>query len=646
MAYITFPKKDLINLEFALKQEVLRANCAGGYSNTSIVNCNTRKYHGLFVVPQPQIDHENHVLLSCIDETITQQNEEFNLGLHMYPNGYYHPKGHKYLKSFEMDPVPKHVFRVGGVHISREILLLRNDERLLIKYEILDAHSPVLLRIRPFLAFRNVHRLSKANVYVEKKYEEVENGIACRMYAGYSKLFIQCNKKVAYTHVPDWYYNLEYIQERDRGYDFQEDLFVPGFFEVDLKKGESFIVSVGLSERKTSSFQSIFSRELKNRIPRKDFYSCLLNAASQFIVKKNGKTEVIAGYPWFGRWGRDTFISLPGLTLAQGDLKTCKSVLDTMSSELSGALFPNIGHGAETAYNSVDAPLWYFWAVQQYYLSLGDASVIIKDYGKKLKQILTGFKEGSLYGIRMNEDHLIEAGVPGKALTWMDAMVEGEAVTPRRGCPVEINALWYNAVCFMLDLAKRQGDDSFLKEWNNYPRLIAKSICDKFWDKDLNYVADVVQEDKQDMRVRPNMIFLVSLPYSPITDEMKKGILDKVEQELLTTRGLRTLSPQHSDYKGIYKGGQEERDCAYHQGTVWPWLLGHFCEAYLKLHGKSGKSKVEKLYLGFEDVMKEAGIGTVSEIYDGDPPHNAKGAISQAWSVAELLRIKSLLDQY
>lgn len=646
MTYINFPKKDLTNLEFALKRELLRSNQAGGYSSTTIANCNTRKYHGLFVVPQNDVDNENHVLLSCLDETVIQHDEEFNLGLHMYHGGHYHPKGHKYLKKLEFDPNPKHTIRVGGVKLSREIMFVKNDDRLLIRYTLIDAHSPVSIRVKPFLAFRNVHRLCKANVNADTKYQKAENGVSFRMYPTYTRMYMQFNKEVEYTHVPDWYYNIEYIEERDRGYDYLEDLFVPGFFEFDIAKNEVVILSVSLKEKKPSGFKSLFSREANSRVPRDNYENCLANAANQFVVKRGKKTEVIAGFPWFGRWGRDTFISLPGLTLTQGNIEDCKAVLDTMASELNGPLFPNIGHGDEVAYNSVDAPLWFFWAVQQYVLWTGEADTVYRDYGTQLKQILEGFRDGALYKIGMNKDDLITAGVPGKALTWMDAMVFGEAVTPRRGCPVEINALWYNAVCFTLELAKINEDKEFLEKWLMMPERIKMNIQRAFWNPELRYAADVVDEKGQDMSVRPNMIFLVSLPYSPMEEEMKKCILDKVEQELLTPRGLRTLSPEDSRYKGVYEGSQEKRDNAYHQGTVWPWLLGHFCEAYLKLYGASGKREVEKLFYEFENVMTEAGLGTVSEIYDGDPPHRPKGAISQAWSVAELLRIKWLLSQY
>ena len=366
MSYINFDKNQLVNLEYSLNRELLRSNRAGAYSCTTILGCNTRKYHGLFVTPQPAIDEENHVLLSAIDITIVQREAEFNFGIHKYPGGVYNPKGHKYFCDFTLEPIPKLTFRVGGVVLSMELLLALDDERLLVRYVLEDAHSPTIIKIRPYLAFRNIHKLSKANVFVERKYEKIEHGIKYRMYKGYTNLFMQFSKQIEYTHSPDWYYNIEYTQEQLRGYDYQEDLFVPGFFEVPIKKGEAIIFSVGTSERKTSVLKKLFTTEINRRIPRDSFENNLINSAHQFIVRRDKKTEVIAGFPWFGRWGRDTFIALPGITLAIDDPKTCKAVLDTMSLELQGPLFPNVGSGNDASYNSADASLWFFWALQQY----------------------------------------------------------------------------------------------------------------------------------------------------------------------------------------------------------------------------------------------------------------------------------------
>ena len=644
MGYIKFDKLQLINLEYSLNRELLRTNRAGTYASTTIVGCNTRKYHGLLVCPMEDIDNDNHVMLSSLDVTIIQHESNFNLGVRKYP-GIYEPKGHKYIRDFEIDAIPKLIYRVGGVVLQME-RILSEDDRIMIKYTLLDAHSPTLLRFKPFLAFRNVHKLSKANLFVNTKYTSVENGIKLRMYDGYKSLFMQFNNPVEYVHVPDWYYNVEYQEEQNRGYDFHEDLFVPGYFEVSIKKGESIIFTGSLKEIKTNTISRKFNSELKKRIPRHNYLDCLRSAAQQFIYKRNNKTEIIAGFPWFGRWGRDTFIALPGLTLYNGDIKTCKDVLDTMTSELKNGLFPNIGTGESTAMNSVDAPLWFFWTLQQFAKVTNDRLEVWQEYGDKMKDILENYRRGTYYNIKMHDNGLIYAGEAGKALTWMDAIVNGKPVTPRWGFDVEINALWYNAVMFSIELADLAGDKDFVQSWSFIPEVTKLSFIEYFWSPDKKYLADYTNYDFKDWTIRPNQIFACSLDYSPLSDTMKERVLETVRKVLLTPKGIRSLAPDHPDYVGICAGTQEERDRSYHQGTIWPWLLGHFCDGYLRVHEKSGIALVQKIFDGFEEDLTVHGIGTISEIYDGDPPHQPRGAIAQAWSVAELIRIHDLIEQY
>jgi predicted glycogen debranching enzyme len=646
MSYINIDKSQLVNLEYSLSRELLRSNRAGSYASSTIIHCNTRKYHGLLVTPQPGIDNENHVLLSCLDETVIQREVEFNMGIHKYPGGNFYPKGHKYILDFTTEPVPTISYGVGGVVLTKEMILTSHEDRMIIKYTLKEAHSPTKIRLRPFLAFRNVHQLQRENIFADKKYENVPNGISVRMYYGYTNLYMQLSKPAEYIHVPDWYYSIEYQEEMDRGYDYQEDLYVPGYFEFDIKKGESVYFVAGTEEITPASIKKAYKAELDKRVPRNNFENCLINAAEQFIVKKGHKTEIVAGYPWFGRWGRDTFIALPGLTLVNNDFATCKNVIDTMIADLNGPLFPNIGSGSQTAYNSVDAPLWFFWALQQYAEFTNSKSKVWKEYGKKMKLILEGFRQGTQFNIHMTENGLISAGEPGKALTWMDAVVHGKPVTPRIGMPVEINALWYNAICFSLEVAEKAKDTGFINQWKPIAEMIPASFVETFWNDEKGYLADYVDGKYKDWTVRPNMVFATSLPYSPLDDEKKEKVLDVLKKELLTSRGLRTLTPKHPGYKSIYSGNQATRDLAYHQGTVWPWLFGHFAEGYLKLYGKSGVDLIRGIYDGFEAVMTERGIGTISEIYDGDPPHAGRGAISQAWSVAELLRVGWLLKKY
>lgn len=646
MSYLKFEKKSLVNLEYALTKELLRTNRAGSYASTTIVGCNTRKYHGLLVCPQPPIDDELHVLLSSLDVTVIQFEKEFNLGIHKYPGGIYSPKGHKYIDDFTAEPIPKTTYSVGNAILTMERIFSRDADRIIIKYTLEKSPKPLILRFKPFLAFRNRHKLSKANNYANKKFEPIPNGIRVKLYQGYSYLNMQFSENVEYIHVPDWYYNIEYDRERVRGYDYQEDLYSPGFFELSLKQGDTVFFSGATDEIDPPKIKKIFFEEIKSRIPRNNFRNCLLNAAQQFIVKKGKKVEIIAGFPWFGRWGRDTFISLPGLTLESGNTDLFKEILDTMTQELKGSFFPNIGAGNNTAYNSVDAPLWFFWALQKYCDKIKDMQKLWQSYGKYMKAILQGYKNGVSFNIKMLENSLIWAGEPGKALTWMDAIADGKPVTPRIGMPVEINALWYNAIMFTLDLAKANNDEEFVQEWKPISKKIPNSFLETFWSDKYGYLADYVSDKNIDWSIRPNQIFAASLPYSPISEPRRKDIVDKIDKELLTTRGLRTLSPNSPEYEGAYYGDQITRDKQYHQGTVWPWLFGHFVEAYLKIYKKSGLSRMEWYYERFEETMLEHGIGTISEVYDGDPPHKPGGSISQAWSVAELLRVGSIIESY
>ncbi|MBK6345383.1 MAG: glycogen debranching enzyme family protein [Bacteroidales bacterium] len=646
MSYINFDKNQLVNLEYSLPKELLRSSREGAYASSTIINCNTRKYHGLLVVPQPAIDGGNHVLLSAFDETLIQHNAEFNLGIRKYQGEVFSPKGHKYLKDFTTEPIPKLTYGVGGIEFTKEMLFSHKDGRMIIKYTLVDAHSPTIIRFKPFLAFRNIHALSKANYDVDTSYESISNGIRLRMYRGYSWVHLQFSKEPDYIHVPDWYYNVEYIKEKARGYDYLEDLYVPGYFEMPIAKGESIYFSAGIEPVNPTTLKKLYTSEIERRVPRDSFENCLLNASQQFIVKSGKKVEVIAGYPWFGRWGRDTFISLPGLTLVTGEFKTAKAAIDTIMQEMRGPLFPNKGIGEQTLFNSADAPLWFFWTLQQYGLYTKTTRKLWKEYGKKLKTILEGFRAGTAYNIKMLDNGLIYAGETGYAVTWMDAVVEGKPVTPRIGCPVEINALWYNALMFAMELASQAGDQDFTNEWKDIAAAFPQTFVNNFWDAKQGYLADYTNGDYKDFSVRPNMVFATSLPYSPVSEDMRNSILERMRSELLTPRGLRSLAPKNPLYKGVYAGNQAQRDMAYHQGSVYPWLLGHFIEGYLSIHGKSGLKMVTDLYFGFKEVMMEHGVGTISEVYDGDPPHKPGGAISQSWSVAELLRINWLIRQY
>lgn len=646
MSYIRFDKSHLINLEYSLPLELLRSNRAGAWASQTIIGCNTRKYHGLLVCPQPAIDDDNHVLLSNLDETVIQNDAEFNLGIHRYKGGFYNPRGHKYLREFDIDPIPKLTYRIGGVFFTREMVFSTQEDRILLKYTLVEAHSPTFIRIRPFLAFRNAHFLTKANGDADTSFTEVENGISMQLYKGYTPLIMQFSKEVKYVHAPDWYFNIEYQKEMERGYDFNEDLLVSGYFEFPLKKGESVIFSAGTSPIIPSQLKRKFREEAEKRIPRDSFENCLKNSAQQFFqTDASGETYIIAGFPFFGSQSRETLISLPGLTLECNDKKLCKSVIDTVVKKLNGSLLPFRFKSRQPTFNAVDSPLWLFWTLQMLKNKLDSKNILWKEYGQALRQILEGYRRGTLYGIEMQINGLLRAGQAGLPITWMDTLVDGTLVAPRNGCAVEVNSLWYNAIRFAVELALEAGDLEFADEWTPLANLAGESMVKEFWSEHRGYLADVVSGDSKDWTMRPNQVFATSLPYSPFSEEQRKSVLSAVKRELLTPRGLRTLSPQHPDYKGVYHGPQRERDLAYHQGTVFPWLLGHFTEGYLKIHGRSGLHFIKGLYSGFEDEISNHGIGSISEMFDGDPPHKACGAISYAPSVAELLRMRYLINQ-
>jgi predicted glycogen debranching enzyme len=644
MSYLKFEKSELVNLEYALARELIRSNRAGSYASTTIIGCNTRKYHGLLVCPLEEMDGEHHVLLSTLDATVIQHEKEFNLGIHKYEGDNYLPKGHKYVRDFDATKGSYLIYRVGGVVLSREMVLVSKAEQVLIKFTLLEAHSDTTLRLKPFLAFRNHHALSKSNLYANTRYSKVASGIKSRLYDGYPDLYMQCSKPAEFVPVPDWYYNVEYMEEQRRGYEYKEDLYVPGYFEMPIKKGESVVFSASTSEIKPEGLKRKFTSELNFRIPKDSLKNCLLNAAQQFIVRKKVDTEIRAGFPWSGTWGRDTFMALPGLTLSTGDLATARKVIATMISGLKDGLFPNIVYKGTPVYNSADVSLWFIWALQQY-ASYDPETDIWKKYGKVIKSILTSYRDGSAGLVHMMDNGLIFASQEGTALSWMDASGSEGPVTPRSGSPVEINALWYNAVCQALEWADQQ-DKTFLKDWNHLPELIGRSFIEQFWDEEKGYLADYTHGSYRDFAVRPNQVIAVSVAHSPLSLEMKKSVLDVIEKELLTARGLRSLAPKNEAYKGIVEGNQEKRDRAYHQGAVWPWTLEHFVKGYLEVHKKSGHNLVARIFDGFEEVLGHRGVGSISELYDGNPPHEARGAISHATGVAALLRIGEMIDGF
>ena len=594
MSYLEFDKMQLVNLDYSLSREILRSNRAGSYISTTLNGCNTRKYHGLLVTPIKELGGEKHVLLSSLDPTVIQHGSEFNLGIHRYQGGFYEPNGHKYIRNITFDKIPKIVYRVGGVVLSIERILIEQEQQVIIRYTLEEANSPTTLRLRPFLAFRGIHNLSKANLFVNQKYTPVKNGIKIRLYDSFPYLHMQLNKKCDYIPVPDWYYNIEYLKEKNRGYEYLEDLYVPGYFEVQVKKGESVLFSASTSAINTLTVKRIFSDEVKKRGGRDNFHGFMTNAAEQFILKKENATDIIAGFPWYGSVTRQTFVALPGIAEATENFELISDVLNTYVKHLKYGTFPKSIDAKKAEYHSADAPLWFFWTLQQSYKKQNNAKEIWERYGSAMKRILKGYQDGLPLGIRMYDNGLINIGDRSVASTWMDSNINGNPVIARNGFVIEVNALWYNAICFALEMARQNSDTRFIHKWEDFPEMIQKSIQNIFWKESGTYPADFVTEFVTDMSVRPNMVIAVGLDYCPFTKEQQKSILSVARNQLLTPRGLRTLSPEDPKYKGIIEGSPDEREVAAHQGAVWPWLIRFFVEGYLKIHRRGGLPFVKK----------------------------------------------------
>ena len=641
MSYLRFEKTLMTNLEESLQKEILRTNRSGAYHCTTIVDCNTRKYHGLLVIPIPEIDDENHVLLSSLDATVIQHGAEFNLGLHKYQGDNYAPRGHKYIREYECDKVPTTWYRVGGVVLKKETLFEHYENRILIRYTLVDAHSATKLRFRPFLAFRSVRQYTHENLNASREYQAVDNGIKTCMYAGYPDLYMQFNKKNEFVFQPDWYRGLEYPKEQERGYDFNEDLYVPGYFEMDIKKGESIVFAAGIKEVKTRSLKKTFEEEMDERTPRDNFKHCLINAAHQFTNRQNGEAYMLAGYPWFKCRARDMFISLPGLALAIDEKAKYEEVMTTACKAIRYFINNEPNDLKVYEMEHPDVLLWAVWCIQQYAKMVSKEECIEK-YGELLKEIIEYIRSDKHPNLFLHDNGLLYTNGHDKAVTWMNSTANGRPIIPRTGYIVEINALWYNALCFVAEIA---GEGEFAGSLRALAETTAASFVETFLNEH-GYLLDYVDGRMMDWSVRPNMIFAAAFDYSPLNTRQKKGIVDICSKELLTPKGLRSLSPKSGGYNPNYVGPQAHRDYAYHQGTAWPWLAGFYFEAYLKIYKMSALGFIERHMIGFEEEMTSHCIGSIPEVFDGNPPFKGRGAVSFAMNVAEIQRTLYLLSKY
>lgn len=643
MSYLKFDKNLLINLEQSLRLEVLRTNQSGAYHCTTIVGANTRKQHGLLVIPVPEIDDNSHVLLSSLDETVIQHGAPFNLGLHRYSGGVYSPNGHKYIREYDCERVPTHTFRVGGVILKREKIFITNENRILIRYTLVDAHSKTTLQFRPFLAFRNANDLCVENQVASRDYKEVSNGISTCMYDGYPELFMQVNHKPKFVFDPHWYKGIEYIKDLERGIPYTEDLYVPGYFEVDMKKGDTIIFSAGVSEVNTRQLTKMYEDEIKTRTPRTSFYNCLKNSAKQFYMTNADGHYLFAGYPWFKVRARDEFIALPGCTLSNHHRPDFEAIMDTAKEAFTRWMETGEPDKHLQGIDLPDVPLWAAWAIQRYSHDT-DVPTARGRYGELVAQLIDFIIDGKHPNLQVDDNGLVRTDGTRQPMSWMDsARPDGTPLIPRTGYLVEFNALWYNALMFLLQMyADDKQMQSRVERWQKISDAYAESFAPTFLN-DYGYLYDYVNGSYTDLSVRPNMVIAVGVDHTPLDRRQRKRILDFITRELLTPKGLRTLSPNSYGYNPWYVGNPEQREKAYYSGSARPWLMGFYCHAYVKVFGIGGLSFVNRMMIGFEDEMSQGAIGTLSELYDGNPPFIGRGAVSFAANVGEILRVLRLL---
>lgn len=646
MSYLKFDKNLLINLEQSLPKEMLRTNRMGAYHCTTLPGCNTRKQHGLLVIPIEGMGDKPHVLLSSLDETVIQHGAPFNLGLHRYRGGVYSPNGHKYIREFDCEGVPRMTYRVGGVILTKEKIFISNENRILIRYTLVEAHSATVLRFRPFLAFRDANSLCVANSAINRDIEAVPNGVATCLYEGFPKLYMQFSHKAQWVDEPNWYKDIEYVKDLERGVPYCEDLWVPGYFEVPIKKGESIIFSAGVSEASPRSLKKMYETEIASRTPRTSFFNCLKNSAKQFYVRKDGDMFLISGFPWGIVLARNTFMALPGLNLAIDHRADFEAIMGTALKALlrfaeTGELNERI-HGIEHP----DIPLWALWAIQQYTKSAGKDTAR-RMYMQPVAELIDYVLAGGHPNLYVDsESGLLSTDGHNKAVSWMNSMLGGVPVVRRTGRLVEFNALWYNALMFAAELAEPVEELAGRREaWLAEAEKMKKPFVDTFMSEG-GYLYDYVDGTFAEPSVRPNMAIAIGLDYSPLDRRQRKTVLDVVTRELLTPKGLRTLSPKSYGYRPCYVGSPDEREFAMHNGPARPWLIGFYADAYLRVFGMSGVAYIDRMLIGFEDEMTQGCIGSLSQLYDGNPPYTGRGAVSHATNVAEVLRTYRSLKRF
>lgn len=648
-------------IEELLSKEWLLTNSRGGFSSSTIAGCNTRRYHGLLIGSLNPPVNRIMALANCL-EMIIHDGKVTYLSTFEFGDKFA-PAGFGCVKQFRRDIGVHFDCRTERCELTKSVYLMRDADVVAVVYEFTNVDEPVNFAMRPFIGLRDFHTLQKSYAPLCAKW--ANDGLLVRHNVPVScELFLSC-PSMSFEKDEQWWFNFIYRVERERGQDFTEDLWTPGFFKCQIKSPTQIVLWGSFSGRYEAERAAEFDIERMCRDlyrhqnmtvaaakTRDDKFRTLCLAGDQFVTKRRTtgedyRTTILAGFPWFADWGRDAFISLPGLLLATGRFNEAKSVLTTFAQAADEGMIPNRfdDYGGAAYFNSIDASLWFVNAAFQYLNATDDSETFTQQLLPIIRWIVDSYHNGTRFGIHADKDGLITGGSEDTQLTWMDAKYEKMAFTPRYGKAVEVNALWYNALCGLAQFYTER-DIGAAKRYRAMAEEVEGSFCELFWNKETGCLNDCILPDGTiDASIRPNQIFAASLPFSPLQPDRQKAVVEVVSEELLTPYGLRTLSPRDRRYKSMYIGSQRYRDEAYHQGTVWPYLIGPFVEAYLKVNDFSRKSK-ERAAEFIEPLMRylteDGCLGSVSEIFDGDAPHRPRGCIAQAWSVAELIRAYQL----
>lgn len=628
--------------EKAYAKEWLLANGRGGYAGGTVSGANTRRYHGLLISSPPE-GGERRLFVSKLHEELTLGGRTYYLASGELADGH-RQGGHVHLMEFILDPIPTFVYRVEDVYLIKELFMVRGEPTTIVRYT-LESSRLCKLRIYPLVNNRSHHDLSSSQQWPYERRSSAA-GVEVVPRSGLV-LTLDCNAG-SFNEICSWYYNMAYPRERERGEPHVENHFIPGYWEMEMPAGGEFAVAMSLQGTGAAGFKELYQaeqeRQKENAVRiRSNKPHCreLARAGDVFIVERNGEAAIIAGYPWFEEWGRDTMISLPGLLLIPGRFAEARQVLLRFARYERNGLLPNfIPDTGEPQYNTVDASLWYFQAVKSYLDYTGDLEFVGDAVYRVLKNIINGYRLGTDHGIVMDADGLIAAVAKGVQLTWMDAKVGDWVVTPRYGKTVEVNALWYNALYFMTLLAGSLGDAAGRKLYGELALRVHEKFAPTFWCMRHDYLADLIYRGERDERLRPNQILALSLPYRLLKPRQEQLVLNAVSRYLYTPYGLRTLAPYETDYHPHYEGDRFSRDGAYHQGTAWGWLAGPYITAIRRTHNYSAQSRrlAARILAPYFHHLYDFGLGSVAEIFDAEHPHAPRGCPFQAWSVAELLR--------